>query len=234
MGQVQVVLALHDVIGELVTDGEPQAIRLAVVADDVQAGHLRFFTSIFGKRRQREGFAGTYDDAAVALVEPFRLNTGLPRRRLTALDAPFEDFHGVGHRGFVTGLLVHLVAGRGAAQMRQTGAADQHVRRVRVIERRQNAQVFEQLRIVVAAAQAEGFDLLLQSAAGFDGGQGQITHAAGGLHFAHHSAFDHADAAFAVTQFELNQMHVFLLFLQKHRRPLWERACSRKRCISHQ
>ena len=41
----------------------------------------------------------------------------------------------------VAGLLVHLVAGRGAAQVGKAGAADQHVGRVRVVQRGQNFMV---------------------------------------------------------------------------------------------
>ncbi len=95
--------------------------------------------------------------------------------------------------------------------MCQTGTAHQQVRRVRMIQRRQDAPVFEQLRIVMTDAQAVGLYLLLQSAAGFDGGQREIAYATGVLHFADQPVVDHADAALAVDQFELNQMHKFLL-----------------------
>jgi hypothetical protein len=46
VGQIEVVLALHDVIGELVTDGEPQTIRLTVVTDHVQTAQLRLLACI--------------------------------------------------------------------------------------------------------------------------------------------------------------------------------------------
>ncbi|MNL12850.1 hypothetical protein D3C87_1337310 [compost metagenome] len=111
------------------------------MTDDVQAAELWLFPCVFGKRRQRERLAGTHDDAAVAFVEPFGLHTRLTRCRLAALHAPFEDAHGVGHGRFVASLLMHFVPSRGAAQVGQTGAADQHVRRVRVIQRWQDAQL---------------------------------------------------------------------------------------------
>jgi len=211
VGQVQVILALHDVVGELVAHRETEAIRFAVMTDDVEPGHFRFLAGILGKRRQRKGLARTHDDAAVALVEPFRLHTGLPCRRFAALHAPFEDAHGVGHLCFVANLLVHLVPRRGATQMREAGTADQQVRRVRVIQRWQDAPVFEQLRIVMTDAQAVGLYLLLQSAAGLNRGQREIAYATGVLHFADQTVVDHTDSALAVDQFELNQMHKFLL-----------------------
>jgi hypothetical protein len=46
MGQVQVVLALGHVVRELVADGVADAVRLAVVADHVQAGDLRLFAAV--------------------------------------------------------------------------------------------------------------------------------------------------------------------------------------------
>lgn len=76
--EVQVILALHDVIGELVAHRKAQAIRLAVVANEVEAGHLWFFASVFSKRRHRERLTRANDNTAVAFVEPFWLHTGLP------------------------------------------------------------------------------------------------------------------------------------------------------------
>ncbi|MNF28562.1 hypothetical protein D3C84_92460 [compost metagenome] len=62
--------------------------------------------------------------------------------------------------------------------MSQASTADQHVRRVRVIEGRQDAQLREQFGVVVADAEAEDLHLLFQRVAGFDGGERQIAHAA--------------------------------------------------------
>ena len=56
----------------------------------------------------------------------------------------------------------------------------------------------------MVGAQAEGFYLLLQLAAGIDGGQREFTHAVGAAHFAYMVAFYHADAALTVAQLELN------------------------------
>jgi hypothetical protein len=197
--QVQVILTFHDVVGELVADCITQAIRLAIVANDVEAAELGLFAGVFGERWQRERLTRPNDDAAVALVEPLRLYASLPRARFTALHAPFEDAHGVGHGRFVTGVLMHFVPCRGAAQMGQARAADEHVRRVRVIQRRQDAQRGEQFGVVVADAQAQSVYLLLQICAGFDGGQCQIANGVCVLDFPDQTALDDADAALAVT-----------------------------------
>src|SRR5476649_578145 len=198
MGQVQVVFALHHVIREFVAHGKTKAIGFAVVADHVEAADFRFFTGVFSKRRHRESLAWAHHDAAVAFVEPLRLHTDLARRGLAALYAPFEDAQGVGHRTVVTGLLVHLVPRRGAAQVGQAGAADQQVSRVRVVERRQDFQVGQQCTVVVAVAQAQPVDLLRQLDARLDGRQRQLTHAAGRLYFAQLGAFYDADTALTV------------------------------------
>nr|GFD19589.1 hypothetical protein [Tanacetum cinerariifolium] len=123
MRQVQVVATLHDVVGELVAQCVAQAVRLAVVADDVETGQFGFFTRVFSKCRDREVRTRPHHNAAVAFVEPFRLRTDLTLRRFAAFDAPLEDLHGVGHARFdLTVVLVHLVPRRGAAQVREARA----------------------------------------------------------------------------------------------------------------
>ena len=93
--------------------------------------------------------------------------------------------------------------------MSQAGAADQHVRRVRMVQRWQDAQLGQQLCILVADAQAQGIHLLLKTDARLDRRQREIAHRARVLHFAHQTALDHANPALAVNQFELNQTHGF-------------------------
>ncbi|MNY43122.1 hypothetical protein D3C86_1780580 [compost metagenome] len=61
----------------------------------------------------------------------------------------------------------------------------------------------------MADAQALGFHLLLQVDARLDRCQSQVANRARVLHFAHPIVFDYANAALAVTQFELNQTHGF-------------------------
>ncbi|MNC49699.1 hypothetical protein D3C75_988970 [compost metagenome] len=139
MSEIQVVAPLHDVVGELITQCITDTVRLAVVADHIQAGQFRLLTGVLGKRRHREVRTGTHDDAAVALVEPLRLRADLLRCRFAALQPPLEHAHGVGHAGFdFTVVLVHFVPRRGAAQMGQAGAADQAMGGVFVVQRRQD------------------------------------------------------------------------------------------------
>ncbi|MCY1446618.1 hypothetical protein D9M71_632010 [compost metagenome] len=123
---------------------------------------------------------------------------------------------------------MHLVPGRRAAQVGQAGATDQHVRWVRVIQRWQDAQLRPQLGVVMADAQPEAAHLLLKIDPRLDGRQRQVAHRAGVLDFTDQSFLDHAYAAFAVTQFELNQTHEFSPLSKTLQIQLWERACSRR------
>ncbi|MCY1435625.1 hypothetical protein D9M71_517260 [compost metagenome] len=137
--QVQVVATLHYMVGKLVAQGKAQAIGRAVFTDHVKAGQLGLFAGVFGKFGGLERVVGTHHDRAIALVEPFRLCTHGARFRAAAIDTPLEHARGVGEGGTVVDLLlVHLVAGRGAAQMGQPRAADQAVGRVFVIQWRQH------------------------------------------------------------------------------------------------
>ena len=203
MGQVQVVFALHHVVGELIAHGKAQPVRLAVMTDDVQAADFWLFTRVFGKRRQRERFARPHDNAAIALVKPFGLHPGLACVGLTTLHAPFENAHGVGECGVVVGLLVHFVPGRGTAQVGKPGATDQHVGRVRVIQRRQDPAFSQQRLIVMGDAQPQRFDLLCQRHPGVDRGQCHLAHAGATGHFADQVVLHHAHAALAIVQFKL-------------------------------
>ncbi len=147
--------------------------------------------------------SGAHDNAAVTLVEPLGLNTGLPRRRLAAFNAPFEDSHGVGHRGFVAGLLVHLVTRRRTAQVCQPGAADQQVRRIRMVERWQDPQLLKQLRIVVRLANATLLDLMRQSRTCLDRRQRQLANTLDTLDLTHLVTVDQPYTALAIAQFKL-------------------------------
>ncbi len=88
--------------------------------------------------------------------------------------------------------------------MREASTADQHVRGVGMVQRRQDFEVCQQRGVVVTVAQPEAVNLLRQAHTGIDGGQRQLTHAARGVHFAQCVALHHADTTLTVTQFELN------------------------------
>ena len=111
------------------------------MADDIQAADFRLLACVFGIRWQWECSSRPYDDAAIALVEPFRLHARLTGGGLSAFHTPFENFHGVGQSRFVTSLLVHFISRRGTTQVGQARTANQHMGRVRMIQRRQDAQL---------------------------------------------------------------------------------------------
>jgi hypothetical protein len=140
VGEIQVVLALGDVVGELVADARNRAPGLAVLADQVQAGDFRLFAAVEREFRACRGLAAGAHDRAVALVEPFRLHAGAALLRLAAFDAHAEHLHAVGQAFDVAAdLLVHGVARVGAAQVGQAGAGDVAVGRIRVVDRGQQA-----------------------------------------------------------------------------------------------
>ncbi|MNM98952.1 hypothetical protein D3C81_1114990 [compost metagenome] len=206
MRQVQVVAPFHHMVGKLVAQGVAEAVWRAVGTDQVQPDQLRLFAGIFGKGRQRQVGAGAHDDAAVALVEPLRLRALLARWRPTAFQAPLEHAHAVSDGAFGL-LLVHLVAGGGAAQVGQAGTGHQAVGRVLVVQRWQYAAFGQQGQVVMALAQPGGLHFAGQVTASGYGLQGQLTGAGGAQYFKGVLAFHHAHAARAGGGFELDQSH---------------------------
>lgn len=51
MRQVQVVAALHQVVGELVAQGVAEPVRPVVIADQVEPDQLRFLAGVLGEGR---------------------------------------------------------------------------------------------------------------------------------------------------------------------------------------
>ncbi|MCY1455482.1 hypothetical protein D9M71_726200 [compost metagenome] len=103
--------------------------------------------------------------------------------------------------------------------MGQARTADQHVRRVRMIQRRQDAPLRQQIGIVMADAQPQALHLLFKARARFNRRQCQVANSARVLHFTDQAVVDHTDTAFAVTQFELNQTHEFSPVKQNFKSP---------------
>ena len=139
MRAVEVVLLLDDVIGELVADDVADAPRPAGVVGDIDAGDLGLLAAVEPERGDRQRRAGRDDAAAVSLVEPFRLHAGLARGRLAAVLPEAEHLHRVGQRrGRRTRSrrVMHRVARRGAAQMRDAGSGNEQVRGIRVVDGR--------------------------------------------------------------------------------------------------
>ncbi len=145
MREVQVVDPLHLVVGEFVAQREAEAIRAAVVADQVDAADLGFFAAIEGKGRRGERLFRRDQHVAVAFIEPFRLHAGLALRGLAAFEAHAKHLHGVRQAvGVALQLGVHRITGIGAAEMAQAGAADQQVGRIGVLNWRQQAPAVDQ------------------------------------------------------------------------------------------
>src|SRR5690606_10246656 len=185
-----------------------------VFTDDVKPGQFRLFAEVFGEIGHRKIFTGSYDDAAVTLVEPLRLCARRTRLRPTALHAPTEHLHGVGDFFFnFFGLLVHLVTRRSAAQMGQPCAGDQTMRGIFVVQRCQYAASVEQLTVIRAAVTTERIDLGDQGALVTDGGKGKFTSAAYITQDFDSRTVDYANLTQTLLVLKLNQPHDALLFL---------------------
>ncbi|VXB96765.1 hypothetical protein PSEUDO8O_20332 [Pseudomonas sp. 8O] len=210
VGQVQVVLALDHMVGELVAKGEADAIRLAIVANHIEAGQLGLLTEVLGEVGHREVLARANHDAAITFVEPLRLRAFAACGRATAGHAPLEHLHGVGELAFGLlrlDLLVHLVAGGGAAQVGQAGAGHQAVRRIGVIQRRQYTALLDQFGIDRARLDAQALDLGDQAMAVTDRLQRQLTGRGHTLYYADARLTDDADLTLALLVLKLNQPH---------------------------
>ncbi len=98
---------------------------------------------------------------------------------------------------------MHLVACRRTAQMGQPGATDQQVRRIGMVERRQDPQFLKQLRIVMRLANATLLDLMRQSRTRLDRRQRQLANTLDTLDLTHLITVDQTDPALTVAQFKL-------------------------------
>ena len=76
-------------VGELVADGESEAVRPAVVVDDVAADELGLLAVIFGEIGRGERLSRSATTLrAVALVEPLGLHARLAALRVCRLPRP--------------------------------------------------------------------------------------------------------------------------------------------------
>src|SRR6478672_7556587 len=134
MREIEVVLTLHDMIGIFIAEREAEPYRLALRRNHVDAGDFRLFTAIEGEIGEGEIAAGWSDGASVALVKPLRLDARISRLGFAAIQSEIEhpDRIGFGARLRLS-LLVHLVACCSAAKMSETGAGDEAMGAVRVI-----------------------------------------------------------------------------------------------------
>ena len=139
------------------------------------------------------------DNGAIALVEPFRLHARLSGRGRAAFNAPLEHAHGIGQRallGLLTQFLVHGIARRRTAQMRQARARDQAMRRIRMMQWRSHTPGASSCRIVEPPCARRGGGLLLERHAGVDGPRRQLPGASHAIENAHAQArfVDHTNA----------------------------------------
>jgi hypothetical protein len=72
-----------------------------------------------------------------------------------------------------------------------------------MIQRRQDAQLLKQLRVIVMLTQPEAIDLPSQADTGIDGRQGQLAHAVRAEYFMDPVTVYQTNATLAIAQFEL-------------------------------
>ena len=135
---------------------------------------FRLLAAVQGEGGGGQGRAGRGDDAAVALVEPFRLDPGPAGRGLAAFQPQPEHLHGVRQRRCILQVAVHLVAAFGGAQVGQAGSGDQQVRRVRMIDGRADPPLGQGGSYVDCFAQPGRLDRLAKAGPGRDGRLGQV------------------------------------------------------------
>src|SRR5207248_3812250 len=156
MGKIEVILPLHHVVGIFIAERKAEPERGSVRGNHIDAGNLGLLAAIEREVRQNEISAGWSNNRAVALIEPFRLNACRPRRGLAALEAEIEHLDRVCLiAGCGIGLLVHLVAGGGAAEMSKAGPGHQAMSATGMIDWAQNLAACEKLLIVTYTRRAE-------------------------------------------------------------------------------
>jgi hypothetical protein len=185
-------------------------VRRAVGADQVDAGDLGLLAAVEREARHGEGLAGGHHHRAVALVEPFRLHADLALLRLAALEPEAEHLEGIGEllrAGAELG--VHLVARRGAAEVGQAGAGHPAMRRVVVVDRRQQPAGRSHRLVVDAGGAAPLLGHLGQAAALADGERGELDDAAGAAQRRQRAAVlaGDGDGAAALVGPELDEAH---------------------------
>ncbi|MNT12942.1 hypothetical protein D3C72_1478920 [compost metagenome] len=211
MGQVQIVLAFRHVVREFIADGVADPVGLAIVADHVQASDFRLFAAIEGKVRHAQRLAAGAHDGAVAFIEPFGLGAGRTVSRLAAFHAQAEHFHRIAQGlGIAADLLVHGVAGAGAAQVGQARARHVAVRFIGVVERRQHTSGSGHVRIGMRGIADRGVDQVRQADFLSDGVLRQCIRRVVAFDDADDVVLQQADEAAAVFIRKLQQQHGIL------------------------
>ena len=136
--QVQVILLFQNVVGELVRHGHADAARISVVIDNVDAGHLGLFASVFRIGRHQKLLPVRPQRGPAAFVEPLRRDSDRARRGLSPLEARQVHPHAVRH---LRGVLMHRRTVVRAGLVGEPGPAHQAARRLGMPERRQQPPI---------------------------------------------------------------------------------------------
>lgn len=118
--EIEVILLLADMVGELISGGHSQTIRLPVGRNEVTGGDFRFFAAVFGIGRYQERFAVSAKNGSVALIKPLGSDADGAGSGLSCCNPPLKHAHAIG--GFVFLDAVHGVAVAGAAEMGEASA----------------------------------------------------------------------------------------------------------------
>ncbi|MDR6128080.1 hypothetical protein QE452_002744 [Sphingomonas sp. SORGH_AS438] len=172
MRQPQIIPPFGDMVGEFVRQAEAQPVRLPVRPDQVDAGQLRLLAAILGEAGHGQRLARPDQLRAVALVEPFRLLPDRARRRLAALDTRQKHAHRIGLGRGRRRVAMHLVAPLGRAEMGQAGAGHDQMRRIVMVDRRDQPRLLR--RQVEGRALATGRHRTRQVLPGGDRALGQF------------------------------------------------------------
>ena len=136
--EVQVVVLLELVIGKLIAGCHADAAGTPGRIDEVHAGDLRLFSAVFRVSRYEQALGVGAQHGAVAFVKPFGRHAAAVGFGPAALEARAKHPHAVGEVLRLR-LLMHAVAVRGAAEMRQPCAAHKASRRLGMIDGHEQA-----------------------------------------------------------------------------------------------
>ena len=160
MGQIEIVHALHDMIGKLIGEGEAKAIRGAIRRDDINSRDFRFLPAVERELRRRQRLLRRDNAAAVTFVEPLRLHADLSGFALAALEAHSKHLHRIRRVGRLC-FGVHVVARVRRAQMSKTRSGQEHPRRIRMIDRCQYPAVLQRVAKINGFRPSRGIDQIL-------------------------------------------------------------------------
>ena len=123
-------------IGKFIAERKAQTHRPFVRINHIDARNFRFLPAIRRKAGAVQRGAGGNEDRAIAFVKPFGLLADGPGHGL-ATCLPFQKHAHRIRRSTCGGGLVHLVASLGRTKVRQPRTADEQMRGVFMVDRRE-------------------------------------------------------------------------------------------------